>query len=316
MHQTMIRNLFGRHALIVLACLIASIALLESIDSSVLPWKSWKDSGHALVFGLAMYLMLEVLQQSTSGSRRLPVAAGIGGLLFLAGIAIEIVQPFFGREASFTDITYNLIGIASGIVIFTAFHQQSRQRLLSLAGFVILLGLTLFRPVYDAYVVLKRDQAQPYLLGFENAYEKMLWQPSPGAHISVVEAPVEWKSNTGQTAKISFLSGNYPGLSIPEIYPDWRGYTQLVFEVFSPEDTPVTITVRINDLAHNNKHHDRFNRQLTVKPGKNRYVLPLSEVKNAPQGRQLNIEQVAQVILFTGRPEHSLTLYFDNLHLE
>jgi hypothetical protein len=105
-------------------------------------------------------------------------------------------------------------------------------------------------------------------------------------------------------------------LVVEEPYPDWSGYDRLSFTVYSGMKEPVSIVVRIDDAQHDNRYTDRFNRRLVLQPGVNRVSIPLSEVRNSPRGRKMNMTRIQRVVLFAMHPGAPFTLHFDTVRLE
>jgi len=87
-------------------------------------------------------------------------------------------------------------------------------------------------------------------------------------------------------------------------------------QVFSTRDHSVHLTIRIEDALHNQQHNDRFNRTLSIEPGLNDVSIPLKDIRDAPVGREMDLSQVWQLILFTSRPEEPLELHISDIWLE
>jgi hypothetical protein len=97
-----------------------------------------------------------------------------------------------------------------------------------------------------------------------------------------------------------FLSpGTYPGLTF-EFFPrDWRGWGYFVLDCTNPGGAPFPLTIRINDLKHNQEYADRYNRTFTLVPGANEIRIPLADVEAAPRTRKLDLGNVALVVAFS-----------------
>ncbi len=303
--------------LLVVVALALSVWYFDTLSNAHLPWKSWKDSGHAFVFFLGTYflLLIGVLADKKTGQaglKRIPVICGAS---FCLGISIEIIQPYFGRQASFTDIIYDFFGILAAASLFALRHLADSPKKFLLASLAVLTALSTARPLYDGHIVSQRTQAIPTLFDFDSGYERSLWQVSGQAHASVVEAPVAWFGNSTRVAKLSLLGGNYPGIRFHEPHTDWRSFQNLSFYIYSPANDVVQFNVRIHDQAHNNDYSDRFNRSLTVLPGVNRFSIPLMEIANAPIERHLQLDAVDEIAFFSVNPPQPVTLYLDNLKL-
>jgi hypothetical protein len=98
---------------------------------------------------------------------------------------------------------------------------------------------------------------------------------------------------------------------------DWSAYRLLSLAVYS-EQGGIAMTLRINDREHlrgNQRYKDRFNRSFTLDKGWNELIVPLAEVAAAPQGRVLNLHEVASLGLFVIRQPQARTFYLDQLRL-
>ena len=101
---------------------------------------------------------------------------------------------------------------------------------------------------------------------------------------------------------VRFQPAQYSTVSLRYFYPDWQGYTDLVLDVVNPESTDIKVTLRIHDRLHAQHafaFNDRFNRQILIKPGKQRIVIALADIKNAPATRQMDMRHIQDLSLFT-----------------
>lgn len=85
----------------------------------------WDKAEHALAFAAL------VLPNSCCNRRSLPLT--VLGAVLLGG-AIELIQPFVGREASLGDFAADLVGIASGAALGSALIQSLRRLQTGRAG--------------------------------------------------------------------------------------------------------------------------------------------------------------------------------------
>src|SRR5690606_41227861 len=116
--------------------------------------------------------------------------------------------------------------------------------------------------------------------------------------------------------RLLLLPARSSSFDIEYPYPRWRGYQRFSFEIFSAADSVYEIGFRIDDSRHNLEDWDRYGRHLTIRPGLNRYDIPLVDVENAPAARQMDMESIANIIFFTSQLQQPLQLYLDNLRLE
>jgi hypothetical protein len=76
------------------------------------------------------------------------------------------------------------------------------------------------------------------------------------------------------------------------------------------------LTLRIDDVAHNQEHKDRFNRTFSIEPGLNDLAVTLDDVRRAPAEREMDLRRMAQLILFTNRPREPFELLISDIWLE
>lgn len=110
-------------------------------------------------------------------------------------------------------------------------------------------------------------------------------------------------------------AGNYPGVSFSGFDPDWTRYQALAFDVHNPEDSPLGLTLRIDD-RDTPDYSDRLNRQLLLPPGQNRILIPFSEFITSGTKRKLDFRMIQTVMVFLANPSERHTLYLDRVRLE
>ncbi|MFZ5980062.1 MAG: hypothetical protein ACOYVF_05470, partial [Candidatus Zixiibacteriota bacterium] len=136
------------------------------------------------------------------------------------------------------------------------------------------------------------------------------------AELELTSPPTEWKNHRdGRVARVTFLKATYPDVAFDEPFPNWTGYQNLEFEVFSPADTALRLTIRIEDIHHNDLFEDRYTKSFTVTPGFNIIKIPLDSVKIAPAGRLMDMQNIYAIHLHAFKIERPVTVYFDSLRL-
>jgi len=110
--------------------------------------------------------------------------------------------------------------------------------------------------------------------------------------------------------------GEYPGVSLSYPPRDWRGYRTLVFDVFLDKAADMPLTVRINDLKHNEQYDDRYNGRFLLHPGENTILVDLGEVEHAPKGRSMDMGNISVLCMFSYNLKSPRTVYFDNFRLQ
>jgi hypothetical protein len=90
-----------------------------------------------------------------------------------------------------------------------------------------------------------------------------------------------------------------------------------VMDIYNPSEKPLEINLRINDVLHNsnNTFEDRFNRRIQLISGWNSVVIPIDAIQKAPAQRQLQLDAIASLAIFTMRLPEARDIYLDNLVL-
>lgn len=144
-------------------------------------------------------------------------------------------------------------------------------------------------------------------------------QGSFGGDIRIVKRPVNWPVDfvpgAMHCALVSLGEGPWPGIALVEPEPDWRGYHTLELSIYSEIMRTFPLTLRIHDRTHNYQYNDRFNRQLDIKQGVNRFDIPFTEIENAPQGRRLDLSAIKKIFLYGDEGELGRKFYLVSIRL-
>ncbi|HAS75357.1 MAG TPA: succinyl-CoA synthetase subunit beta, partial [Marinobacter adhaerens] len=125
--------------------------------------------------------------------------------------------------------------------------------------------------------------------------------------------------NNAQSLKLDLGTETYSGVSLNNLPADWHDYETLSITLFNPSTAPLTLTLRINDVAHDRSDHaynDRYNTRLTLGPGSNTFTRKLVDIENAPDGRSMDMSQVRRMGLFAVRLPEPRTVCLLDLRLD
>ena len=81
-------------------------------------------------------------------------------------------------------------------------------------------------------------------------------------------------------------------------------------------DVPVEFRLRVDDYGESQRGSDRYDRELLVQPGINRIEIPLSEIREGPSSRTLDMTRIRRMILYANRPSSPVSVYIDGFRLE
>jgi len=273
--------------------------------------------GHAPLFGCAA-LALHWVFSRHSHCRHLPYGLAMLAVL-VAGIVAELIQGTLGRDAEMADVITDVLGAVTSLLVRFSLQRGTGRRIrwLALGLAAIILGI-LAEPVLRIGISIGHRHASfPVLADFESIWDKECCG-SRSAHWRIVPAPANsGKSPDDRMARIMFRpTARYPVFFVREPYPDWRGYRELQFEVYSEEREELKLGFRIHDRRHNDETDDRFNQTLTIRPGMNLVRISLDDAEKAPAGRRMDMTAIDAVALFAVRPARHVLIYVDNFRLK
>lgn len=284
---------------------------------------------HVPLFGIVAVVLLYVSRMLFAALSWPPIRYYVVAMLGVLALALltEILQSFSTtRQPQASDVVHDMVGGMCVLgLLFTydpllsgrwvQWRQFPRQAIIRLCV-ALVLGITLVPVAGWTYAYWDRAKRFPSLLQFSSDWE-MKFVKSSDSELQVVPPPVGWKkSSKDKVGRVAFHAKTYPGIRIDEPYPDWRGYSYFHLDIFSKLPTPQLMTIRIDDLHHNNEHTDRFNQAITISPGLNHIQIPLEDIRFAPVGREMDLRAMKSVLLFAVNLQEEFILYLDNIHLE
>ncbi|MBL3555138.1 MULTISPECIES: succinyl-CoA synthetase subunit beta [Marinobacter] len=233
--------------------------------------------------------------------------------VLLVGLGIELLQYGTSRQMDGQDLFRNLLGLWIILLISPGVTEPSRSGLGTWSLRIAIAALLVAETGATAAVALQQyrvSQLLPELYDFSQS------DPSPFWSGAIAAADVAGPQNG---LRLSLSTAHYSGATLHNFPSDWQGYGQLVMSLDNPQDQPVHITLRINDIQHDqgdNDYSDRFNTRLTLSPGPNTFQLDLDRIKNAPATRAMNMREVRRLKLFTTGLPSPKTVYLRDLRLK
>jgi hypothetical protein len=310
--------------------LLGTLSLLFiPVPSHTFFWIAVNNSGHVPLFIVVAILLLKLSRALMERLGWPPIrhyAVAISGVVVLA-LVTEALQSLSSiRHPQASDAVHDFLGAMCGLGLSLTYDQSMAGNWALCRTFprnmIIRLGLALvivmtFLPVFEwAYAYWDRAGRFPSLLNFSSEWE-MKFVKASNSELQVVVPPEGWnKLPEDKVGRVVFHPKRYPGIRIDEPYPDWRGYAYFQLEIFSELQAPQSITIRIDDLHHKNKHSDRFNRAITISPGLNHIQIPLNDIRQGPVHREMDFSAMKAILLFAVNPPKEFILYLDNVRLE
>lgn len=251
--------------------------------------------GHPIFFGL---LTLAVRPwRLLTGWKLWGVTSAI---VLVLGLGIEFAQTFTARYIDGRDMFRNLTGLWAALALqpYVGFLKPFPVRDWLIR--ILAVGLLALDPVSLAQIARQQiqiSQQLPDLYNFTRDHPEQFWRGAV-SRISGKDCGV----TTENALAIGITSDPYSGASLHNLPSDWRGYDQLNMTVWNPQDHAISLTLRINDLAHeqdSGEYVDRFNRSFQITPGINRISQNLNDVATAPKDRGMDMNNVRRLMLFT-----------------
>lgn len=271
-------------------------------------WENSFHAGHVLIFGLGALSILGLMQTrgvSLEGPRPWWMACAVATALGAGTELLQRYQP--GRDASVWHFLRDVAGAASFLLVVAMVGwpwggvrliRSGRRRLVALVAVVAMIGAAGADLLATVVVYGQRDMALPTLYAFDGSRRERMFIETHESALTPGAGPPGLAATDEPLARLDLNPAIYPGITLREPYPDWRWARSLELTLVSDLDAPLPLTIRIDDAAHDNRYEDRFNRQLIVRPGVNRILIPLDAVRRAPAGREMDMRHIRQIILF------------------
>jgi hypothetical protein len=236
-------------------------------------------------------------------------------VLFL-GTGVELAQSLDNRSVDGRDILRNLTGPWAVLALRTwaSFEQPLPFRDWLIRA--LALGFLAIEPIFVSGIAVQQVQIRqglPSLYDFQHSHPERFWRGNVSKSTG---------DDCGSIAKnplsVALTTRRYSGASLDNLPADWRGYDTLTISLWNPENYTIPLTLRINDLAHEqgrNVYQDRFNRTFQITPGVNRIQQDLSAVATAPEDRKMQMNDVRRLMFFTSNLNQPARLCLGELKL-
>ena len=250
---------------------------------------------------------------------------GVGFVCLLLGLVTELLQKYFGRSFSFTDLVNDIIGGYAGFFTAQIIRLSSRDNsntsqhktFLRFTYISIILGLALFTSRFFIKAAINEVNIRadfPILSDFETSFERVRWQTSRGK----TEIASQYARSGNNGMKITYFPARYPSLSLRDFNGNWLGYAHLRLSVFNAQEYDIELILKIYDHQHHHtgyRYNDRFHETITLTPGWNDLSYSLDEIKQSPKNREMEMNEIYSISLFMIGPKQPTTIYVDDVYL-
>ncbi len=266
--------------------------------------RSLWDCGHIIFF--AGLVIAAHTKFNVAGWRPLVV---ISLIVFVLGGAIEVIQAHAGREGNWQDLLNDLAG--TWLVLF----WLQKASLYVWVGRVVAIAL-IMPSVISVYLAawsqLQIQRNFPILANFESSIDLHGWRGN-------IERTKASLGSGDYALKIHLNTEKYAGASLTEFYNSWQGFTTLSLDMYNPEILPIDLTIRVSDVRHElggQDSNDRFNKKLHLENGWNHVEIPVASIREAPTTRELEMDSITSIIIFSAQLPKPQDIYVDNILLK
>ncbi len=299
----------------VFALIVITGLLFAPLPASNLWWREAVNSGHTLLF---IFLSFIIYSQFSARMRLLNgfviylLVLIIGMLL---GVAIEVLQSIGQRETSLNDIVGNFFGLMTGLCLIAVFNLKkiSYQKFASVVIVIAATGFLWFglnSLLRLSWHYIERHNAFPVIVDFDANWSSSFVRYNNASMVKMLT------SDQQSHHFVQLNSGDYPGISIIEPEPDWSGYRNLHLKIVSMSEYAHYMILRVHDDKHNQDHLDRFNKKLLIKPGLNTFSISLNQIRYGAVDRELDLKNIAGLILFSGKLKDPLQIVVADISLK
>jgi VanZ family protein len=311
---------------LLLAALLAYLALGEPPDLTLF-WDAFFDAGHTPLFGFVALAILGLLRTRRPHSEGSSTWWQAFALTAALGAVTEILQFFQpSRDPSVEDFLRDVAGSGAWLLITAAAWpgrsgaapvRTLRGRVTAVTVAVLLVLVAGAHLATTAVLYVERNRARPTLFALDGSWWEQRLVHEHDSVLTPHTGPPRLEASFHEPlARLDLKPGTYPGVAFDEPYPDWSGYRRLAFTVVSDLDAPLALSIRIHDAAHDQRYRDRFNRQLVISRGVNRIVIPVDDIRFAPDRREMDMQQIRGIIVFGYRLRTATHVYVSALRLE
>lgn len=259
--------------------------------------------GHICFFALAVVALKRQLDM-----RNWPHWLAISIAVFVISVIVEFLQYGAGRVRGWEDIERNLIG--AWLAMFWLIPGSAQVW----TGRLIATSLFLAQVSVVGQIALtehRLSQSLPILSSLEKPYELQWWDGQ-------VERSTEHTRLGQYSLRVQYTDSSYSSAMLHTLPSDWTGYKNLRFEVYNPQLTPVSLNLRIQDYDYQqrgSRFNDRYNLAFIAEHGWNTLEIELADVRESPESRQMQMNRIAQLEVFTTNLSQPKVIYLDHFRL-
>ncbi len=315
----------GRNRLLIVAIfvgVIAVIGLLVPLPSHSRAINRTADFVHLPLFALLTYLAIRLSDRYVSASwfTRLLTTLGI----VFASACAELIQSRLGRTASIHDLIANATGASSAFLfaISKPWHW-SLKCVIQIAAVAACLFI-MSGPARSLLDIWQIYRSGDQLATFQSRVELERWYIR-SAFVKTIRSPfTQFSASFPRAMNAKLVPGELPTVQLQQLNRNWTGYASLQFDIARPPrdhndvvpPRPLTMQLRIADEAGDFSDCQTFVTTYELLPGDcRRITIPITEIKDQPACRPLNLEQIRFLEFMALELDHPAMLQLGNIRL-
>ncbi|RDH81395.1 MAG: hypothetical protein DIZ80_15010 [endosymbiont of Galathealinum brachiosum] len=304
--------------IILIITLIMSVMLFTSnpIDNSIRLYQALWNTGHLFFFALLTWLLIMHTALLKESWRKILIVSLLFSLI-LGGL-IEIVQYQVGRYMEWQDLLTDVLGGMLGFLTVQLFVSDER-RLLGKPAIILLSIIVILIAFIPVFNVIQDDlnvkSEFPVIANFELERTLGRWDSK---HVGRLEIDSQFYIEGAASALVEFQVGKYPDVSLDVLYPNWSGFEYLNMSIHNAQNEILEMELKIYDQIHRQNgydYNDRFNYELSIKPGWNILKIEIQNILNSPRSRSMDVENIVGFSLFMYSLNEAKVIHLDNIHL-
>jgi hypothetical protein len=179
--------------------------------------------------------------------RKRQYATVIAACLMLA-VGTEIMQLYTSRNASLADVGRNVMGMLTGLSIFTlvrrhgvlSFNVRAALAALCVAGLLVAIAPAMYHAAVRVYL----SSIAPELIRLDSRLGRAPVRFD--RHVDVVDGGVLAPALAGSPMlRVKLPDRQWPGITFREPLANWSGYDELSVGVYVAGDEGISLTVRL-----------------------------------------------------------------------
>jgi hypothetical protein len=283
------------------------------------------DLVHAPLFGgltLGVLLLLDQVRPLRNVGNALAIRTALVLVSVVAfATAIEAMQGFLGRTATFHDAIANGLGATAGALCYGSWKLKRNHtaypllRHLFLAAAAGLVAIAWWNPLGTLHDVLAVHRDFPLLASFESPrqLERFFFRHSRACL-------TRQNATDGRFAmEVTYQPRSEPRATLVDFRRDWTAVKTLELDVAldaSYSEQNVRLMVKVVDQSHADWGTDTFRRVCVLVPGQPQHIrISRQELIDGPDARKLDLSNIQFVTLYPLHPVGTMMLRVDAIKL-